>query len=93
MATVRLGQKNRALTRAVPDSFDRALANFFGSGPTDIRLLKHNTLLIVKPLLMLELKSQFFLKTTSTLIVSLSKIKQLSSMATYFYQCQDTLHG
>ncbi|NCG01794.1 MAG: hypothetical protein GWP25_08390 [Euryarchaeota archaeon] len=40
MATVRLDQKNRALTRAVPDSFDRALAKFFGSGPTDIPLAK-----------------------------------------------------
>ena len=40
MATVRLDQKNRALTRAVPDSFDRALAKFFGSGPTDISLAK-----------------------------------------------------
>ena len=40
MATVRLGQKNRALTRAVPDSFGRALAKFFGSGPTDIPLAK-----------------------------------------------------
>ena len=30
MATVRLGQKNRALTRAEPDSFGRALAKLFG---------------------------------------------------------------
>jgi dimethylargininase len=36
MATVRLDQKRRALTRAVPASFDRAIAKFFGSGPNDI---------------------------------------------------------
>ena len=40
MATVRLDQKSRALTRAIPTSFDRALAKFFGSGPTDIALAK-----------------------------------------------------
>ena len=40
MATVRLDQKSRALVRAVPDSYSRALANFFGSGPTDIELAK-----------------------------------------------------
>ena len=40
MATVRLDQKNRALTRGIPDTFDRALANFFGTGPTDIDLAK-----------------------------------------------------
>ena len=36
MATVRLDQKSRVLTRAVPDSYHSALANYFGSGPTDI---------------------------------------------------------
>jgi dimethylargininase len=40
MATVRLDQKNRALTRAIPDTFDRALAKFFGTGPSDITLAK-----------------------------------------------------
>ncbi|MBT5391951.1 MAG: hypothetical protein HOL22_06365 [Euryarchaeota archaeon] len=40
MATVRLDQKYRALTRAIPDTFDRALAKFFGSGPKDIALAK-----------------------------------------------------
>ena len=40
MATVRLDQKSRALTRAIPNTFDRALANFFGTGPTDIELAK-----------------------------------------------------
>ena len=41
MATVRLDQKSRALTRAIPTSFDRALAKFFGSGPTDIALAQN----------------------------------------------------
>ena len=36
MATVRLDQKARALVRAVPNSFDQALASFFGNGPTDL---------------------------------------------------------
>ena len=40
MATVRLDQKSRALVRAIPDSYPEALANFFGSGPTDIELAK-----------------------------------------------------
>lgn len=40
MATVRLDQKGRALTRAIPASFDKALAKFFGSGPNDIELAK-----------------------------------------------------
>ena len=40
MATVRLDQKSRALTRAIPASFDQALAKFFGSGPTDLNLAK-----------------------------------------------------
>jgi dimethylargininase len=44
MATVRLDQKSRALTRAIPDSYHSALANYFGSGPTDIELARqqHN---------------------------------------------------
>jgi hypothetical protein len=29
MATVRLDQKGRALTRAIPSSFDQAIAKFF----------------------------------------------------------------
>ena len=40
MATVRLDQKSRALVRAIPNSYSRALANFFGTGPTDIELAK-----------------------------------------------------
>ena len=41
MATVRLDQKARALVRAIPDSYHSALANFFGSGPKDIELARH----------------------------------------------------
>ncbi len=40
MATVRLDQKKRALTRAVPNSFHSALARFFGTGPDDIELAR-----------------------------------------------------
>ena len=40
MATVRLDQKGRALTRAIPSSFDQAIAKFFGTGPTDLDLAK-----------------------------------------------------
>tara|TARA_B100001996_G_scaffold44836_1_gene32374 strand:+ start:640 stop:1458 length:819 start_codon:yes stop_codon:yes gene_type:complete len=40
MATVRTDQKQRALMRAVPESFSKALAKYFGSGPTDIGLAK-----------------------------------------------------
>lgn len=36
MATVRLDQKRHALVRSVPNSFTKAMANFFGSGPTDV---------------------------------------------------------
>jgi len=36
MATVRLDQKRCALVRAVPESYPRALAKFFGSGPTSV---------------------------------------------------------
>ena len=36
MATVRLDQKRHALVREVPDSFGNALAQFFGTGPTDV---------------------------------------------------------
>ena len=44
MATVRLDQKGRALIRAIPDSYHSALANFFGTGPTNIQLAReqHN---------------------------------------------------
>tara|TARA_B100001093_G_scaffold181086_1_gene173885 strand:+ start:3590 stop:4399 length:810 start_codon:yes stop_codon:yes gene_type:complete len=41
MATVRLDQKSRALTRAIPTSFNRAIAKFFGTGPTDIKAAQH----------------------------------------------------
>ena len=44
MATVRLDQKSRALVRGVPDSYSRALAKFFGNGPTDINLAKKHHL-------------------------------------------------
>jgi len=40
MATVRLDQKTRALVRAVPDSYPRALAKYFGTGPTDVTLAR-----------------------------------------------------
>ncbi|MDP6870081.1 MAG: arginine deiminase-related protein [Candidatus Poseidoniaceae archaeon] len=36
MATVRLDQKSRALVRNIPDSYSNAMANYFGTGPTDI---------------------------------------------------------
>jgi dimethylargininase len=35
-----LGQKHRVLIRAIPDSYSKALANFFGTGPTDITLAR-----------------------------------------------------
>jgi hypothetical protein len=47
MATVRTDQKQRALMRAVPESFSKALASYFGSGPTDIAAAKSN----IKPML------------------------------------------
>ena len=40
MATVRIDQKRHALVRAVPNSFTDALANFFGSGPSDVGLAR-----------------------------------------------------
>lgn len=40
MATVRTDQKQRALMRAVPRSFSKALAKYFGSGPTDFALAR-----------------------------------------------------
>tara|TARA_B100000287_G_scaffold432438_1_gene491790 strand:- start:246 stop:1055 length:810 start_codon:yes stop_codon:yes gene_type:complete len=36
MATVRLDQKSRALVRAIPDSYSKAMASYFGNGPTDL---------------------------------------------------------
>ncbi len=36
MASVRVDQKKRALVRDVPSSFTKALAKYFGSGPTDV---------------------------------------------------------
>lgn len=41
MATVRLDQKARALVRAVPDSYERALARYFGEGPTNVPLARN----------------------------------------------------
>lgn len=40
MATVHLGQKRRVLARAIPDSYSDALANYFGTGPTDLELAR-----------------------------------------------------
>ena len=40
MATVRLDQKRRALVRDVPASFTKALARYFGNGPTDVELAR-----------------------------------------------------
>ena len=51
MATVRTDQKQRALMRAVPNSFSRALASYFGSGPTDIPLAKKQHAAYVQSLL------------------------------------------
>lgn len=40
MASVRVDQKKRALVRHVPESFTRALAKYFGTGPTDVALAR-----------------------------------------------------
>ncbi len=40
MATVRLDQKKRALVRSIPSSYTKALARFFGMGPTDVELAR-----------------------------------------------------
>ncbi len=40
MATVRLGQKHRVLVRGIPDSYSNAMANYFGNGPTDLKLAR-----------------------------------------------------
>ncbi len=40
MATVRLDQKSRAIVRLISDSYINALANYFGSGPTDISVAR-----------------------------------------------------
>ena len=40
MATVRLDQKSRAIVRSISDSYINAMANYFGSGPTDIDAAK-----------------------------------------------------
>ena len=40
MATVRLDQKKRALVRSIPSSYTKALARFFGAGPTDVELAR-----------------------------------------------------
>ena len=36
MASVRLGDKRRALVRGISDGFENALAQYFGTGPTDL---------------------------------------------------------
>ena len=51
MATVRTDQKQRVLMRAVPQSFSNAIANYFGSGPTDIELAKTQHAAYVQALL------------------------------------------
>jgi dimethylargininase len=38
MASVRTDQKKRALVRRVPSTFTRALAKYFGTGPTNVEL-------------------------------------------------------
>ena len=40
MATVRLDQKKRALVRSIPSSYTKALARYFGTGPTDVDLAR-----------------------------------------------------
>lgn len=40
MTTVTIEQKVRLFCRSVPDSYSGALANFFGTGPTDIELAR-----------------------------------------------------
>ena len=50
MATVRLDQKKRALVRDVPSSYTKALARFFGSGPSDIDLARQQQLAYVQTL-------------------------------------------
>lgn len=40
MATVRLDQKSRAIVRSISESYINAIANYFGSGPTDIDTAK-----------------------------------------------------
>lgn len=40
MATVHLGQKHRLLARGIPDSYSNAMANYFGTGPTDLELAR-----------------------------------------------------
>ena len=50
MATVRLDQKKRALVRDVPSSYTKALARFFGSGPTDIELARQQQLAYIQTL-------------------------------------------
>ena len=51
MATVRTDQKQRVLMRAVPQSFSKAIAAYFGSGPTDIALAKTQHAAYVQALL------------------------------------------
>lgn len=40
MATVRLDQKSRAIVRSISESYINAIANYFGSGPTNIDAAK-----------------------------------------------------
>ena len=50
MATVRLDQKGRAMMRAVPDSYTKALAKYFGTGPTNLVKAKAQHAAYVKAL-------------------------------------------
>ena len=36
MATVKVGQKQRALLRSVPSSYEQSLSHYFGNGKIDI---------------------------------------------------------
>ena len=50
MATVRLDQKKRALVRDIPSSYTKALARFFGSGPTNVELAQQQQMAYVHAL-------------------------------------------
>ena len=50
MATVRLDQKKRALVRDIPSSYTKALARFFGSGPTNVELARQQQMAYVHAL-------------------------------------------
>ena len=47
---MRLDQKIRALVRDVPASFTKALARYFGTGPTDVELARRQQQAYIKAL-------------------------------------------